>query len=143
MLKVVYDWHDLLYSANTGAKSSGQLYKAMNKIASRRAYNCTYTHEDHMFVKWRVDRSNTKAAFTVLLVFDSVGREHTAGMRLIAAKCHGCVAGDNHGGCSHTLSSLTGLAMLQMDLIVAGDRCWRRHQLGLVSTKHPLCLCSR
>jgi hypothetical protein len=121
MLKVLYEWYDLSYSS--GAPSSVQLHKVLNKVTSGRAYNCTMcTADDHMFVMWQIDRSQIKETQQVLIVFHiPVGRDDDAPITVLGAKCSTCTAGENHAGCSHILSAMSGLTLLQMGLIVAGD----------------------
>ena len=121
MLHVLYDWHDLFYKSES--TTSAQLRKGVRKITCGRAYHCiTTTSNEYMFVVWSVDRSQIKATQTVLLVFRMpVGRDADSKQELVAAKCYSCAAGENHGACSHILTGLNGLVLIQSRVIVAGD----------------------
>jgi hypothetical protein len=77
---------------------------------------------EFLFFLLRVDRSQTKEARVVEIVFKTpVGREAGGRSEIVAAKCDVCTAGENHGGCSHIMTGLVGLMYLQSGQIKAGD----------------------
>jgi hypothetical protein len=120
MLELLYEWHDLFYTS--GASSSVQLHKALNKITSGRAYNCRKCIEDDfMYVVWHIEKSMRKEKHQVNLAFRVAVGRNSGKVELLGGTCGKCIAGEWHAGCSHILSALSGLALLQMDLIKAGD----------------------
>ena len=110
MFSVVYTWHDHFY--DTYAEGNAHLQKALRKLGSGRAYHCiTCRRDNFLFFAWRIDRSKCKANVPVVLIaFEvPVGRDADAAIELVSVKCDVCIAGENHGACSHSMTALAGL----------------------------------
>ena len=100
-----------------------------------------------MFVTWRVERSYAHLTADTVLIFEvSVGRDCNE-PRMIGGQCFRCTAGAHHPACSHIMSGLVGLTLLQQGTISSGDvgdgeKSWgdssRRNSFVPVSTVHNI-----
>jgi hypothetical protein len=120
-MHILYSWHDKWYE--TYATYDAALAKARNKLKAGRAYNCRAMQRDEfLYVLWKIDRSQIKGTKTALLVFKvCAGRDAGTAPSLFYATCYQCDAGTHHPACSHILTCLYGMYLLQIDAIKSGD----------------------
>jgi len=127
-------WHVRWFGSTSYATTCGSFRKAWRKACSNRANTnyCRFYKEDELFfVMWCVNRSRVKEGLWVLLVFEvSVGKDYFP-PELIGATCRECTAGEHHPACSHTMTALRALGMIQAGTLIAGEvgddhRSWEK-----------------